>query len=180
MTKRREILYLIAVVVLVGLCGQFYYSYHYRPIKDRDIQAYYNREIEANQKIIHEIQSADKFVYFAIYTFTRNDIKDALLGAKHRGLDVRGLTDSGQRAQIDIQKKIIKELRDADIPVAEQSHSALMHIKTLVTEKVYVTGSYNWTGAATDSNDEILEIGRDEKVRYQYEAILRKIIEKYQ
>ena len=35
-----------------------------------------------------------------------------------------------------------------------------MHLKVLVTEK-HASGSYNWTSAATNLNDEVLEVGRD-------------------
>lgn len=174
MTKRREILYLLALVLLIGLCGQFYYSYHYKPLKEREIKVYYSQDSEAHLKIIEQIQEADKYVYFAVYTFTRNDIKDALLGAKHRGVDVQGASDAGQTLASEVQAKIIKELREAGIPIALAEHSGLMHIKTLVTEKAYVTGSYNWTRAASEENDEVLEVGRDQQIRREYEAILKK------
>ena len=91
MKPTRDGIYLLIIIVLISVCGQFYYSYKYIPA--HRIEVFYNRDIEANRKIIETIQDADKFVYFAIYTFTRYDIKDALLGAKHRGLDVRGVTD---------------------------------------------------------------------------------------
>lgn len=176
----RDALYLLVIIILIGICGQFYYSYKYVPAHDREIQVFYNKDIEANQKIINTIQDADSYVYFAIYTFTRNDIKDALLGAKHRGLDVKGVTDKEQFGKIDDQKRIITELREAGIPISVQDHSAIMHMKTVVTEKAYASGSYNWTGAATTSNDEVLEVGRDKNIRKQYEKILQKLLNKYQ
>jgi phosphatidylserine/phosphatidylglycerophosphate/cardiolipin synthase-like enzyme len=179
MKINREGLYLLAIIILLGVCGQFYYSYHYRPIKEREINVYYNQNIKANEKIIQAIQNADEYVYFAIYTFTRSDIKDALLGAKHRGLIVEGLTDKNQLQQSEQQEKIIKELREAGIPLAVQNHSGLMHIKTLVTEKAYISGSYNWTTAATETNDEILEIGYDPTIRRQYEKTIKEVLDKY-
>lgn len=180
MKLTRDGIYLLIIIILIALCGQFYYSYKYVPQHARDIEIFYNKDIEANQKVIQVIQNADKFVYFAIYTFTRTDIKNALLGAKRRGLDVRGVTDKEQSAKVDLQEKIIKELRDSGIPVSFQDHSAIMHLKTVVTEKEYATGSYNWTSAATNLNDEILEIGKDEDIRRQYERVLKELLERYQ
>ncbi len=178
--QTKERLYLIAILLLIAACGQFYYSYHYLPERQREVSVYYNQHIKANQQIIDAILDADQYVYFAIYTFTRPDIKDALLGAKHRGLTVIGLTDKQQMEKIDLQKDIIKELRAADIPVYTQNHQAIMHLKTLVTDHAYVSGSYNWTASATTSNDEVLEVGRDEQIRRQYEQVLKTLFDLYQ
>lgn len=180
MKLTKEAMYLGVIIVLIAVCGQFYYTFKYKPAKSRDVRVYYNRDVTANEELINVIRDADKFVYFAIYTFTRDDVKDALLAAKYRGLDIQGLTDNDQVKGLEIQRKIIKELRDAGIPVAEQSHSAIMHIKTVVTDKQYFTGSYNWTAAATKSNDEVIEIGRDEDIRKQYQNIIEQVIKKYQ
>jgi phosphatidylserine/phosphatidylglycerophosphate/cardiolipin synthase-like enzyme len=177
MTKPRETAYLIVIITLIGLCDQLWYSYRYRPA--RAIRVYYNRDIQANEQVIATIQNADRFVYFAVYTFTRTDIADALLGAKHRGLDVQGIVDKGQLKSLTDQQKIVDELTAAGIPVETQNHSALMHIKTVVTDKGYASGSYNWTKAATDDNDEILEVGTDELLRRQYERDIKEVLDRY-
>lgn len=179
MRLTKDFIYVAIIAILLAMCGQLVYSYKYIPAKERAVTVYYNHDTEANRKVIETIENADKFVYFAIYTFTRTDIKDALLGAKHRGLEVRGITDKDQLAKIDLQEKIIKELRSAGIPIAVQSHSAIMHMKTVVTDKAYVSGSYNWTAAATDQNDEVIETGKDEGIRQQYERVLREVLGKY-
>lgn len=178
MNLTRDGIYLVVIVLLLALCGQFYYSYRYIP--RQEVRVLYNKETEANRDLINVIQDADEFVYFAIYTFTRSDIKDALLGAKHRGLDVRGVIDKEQIARIEEQQKIYQELKEAGIMLVTQNHSSIMHLKTLVTEKAYFTGSYNWTSSATNSNDEVIEIGRDERVRTQYEEVVKKLIQTYQ
>jgi phosphatidylserine/phosphatidylglycerophosphate/cardiolipin synthase-like enzyme len=176
---RRDVIYFVIIIILAALCGQFWYSYHYQPKASRDITIFYNQDKQANVEITRTIQDADKFVYFAIYTFTREDIRDALLAAKYKGLDVRGLVDKRQSGSIESQKAIVKSLEDAGIPLAYNDHSYIMHLKTVVTDKAYVSGSYNWTAAATNLNDEIIEIGKDEDVRKQYEQIIKTVIEKY-
>ncbi|MEK7618501.1 MAG: phospholipase D-like domain-containing protein [Patescibacteria group bacterium] len=175
--QTKEKLYLAAIALLIAACAQFYFTYRYQPA--HEVQVYYNQEQELNKEIMGIIRDADEYVYFAIYTFTRNDIKDALLGAKYRGVDVVGVTDKKQVSDIELQGKIINELRKADIPIYEHDHSAIMHLKTVVSEKAYASGSYNWTGAGTNNNDEILEVGKDEGIRKQYETVLRKLVEKY-
>ncbi len=176
----REAIYLIMIALLIALTGQFYYTYHYKPLADRSVKIYYNQDIQANVEVVRTIQDADQFVYFAIYTFTREDIRDALLGAKHRGLTVAGIIDRRQTLSLDSQRSVKSELEKAGIPIVMNDHSYIMHLKTVVTDKGYVSGSYNWTDAATVDNDEILEVGRDGATRKQYEKTLREIIEKYQ
>ncbi len=177
MKLQKDFLYLGIIIILLGLCGQFYYDFHYRP--RHDISVYYNKEVAVNDKITEIIRDSDKFVYFAIYTFTRSDIKDALLGAKHRGVDVRGVIDAEQSQRIEEQKKIISELKAADIPIAFDDHSGIMHLKTIVTEDEYVSGSYNWTASATTTNDEVVEIGADDNVRRGYQRVLETLFDRY-
>jgi phosphatidylserine/phosphatidylglycerophosphate/cardiolipin synthase-like enzyme len=178
-TLYRDAVYLIVIALLVALCAQFYYTYHYKPAKEREVRVYYNHDIQANTEVVNAIQDADQFVYFAIYTFTRADIRDAILAAKYRGLEIKGIMDKNQSKSVDAQKEIVSELQKAGIPIVFNDHSYIMHLKTIVTDKSYVSGSYNWTAAATDSNDEIIEIGHDEELRIQYQKTLEEIIDKY-
>ncbi|MCL5667172.1 MAG: phospholipase D-like domain-containing protein [Patescibacteria group bacterium] len=177
MKNKKDLIYLAVIIVLAGVAAQFYYTYRYQP--QRQISVYYNQDRELNKEIISRIRDADKFVYFAVYTFTRNDIKDALLAAKYRGLEVKGIMDRNQDKSTELQTKIFQELKDAGIPVYEQDHSAIMHMKVLVTEKAYASGSFNWTSAATNLNDEVLEVGTDPNVRQQYQNILEELFRRY-
>lgn len=183
MKFNRDLIYITVIIALIAACAQLYYSLglqpKYQEYKAREVEIYYNREVPANELLIDEIQKADQFVYFAIYTFTRHDIKDALIAAKLRGLDVKGVLDRRQSQELDEQAEIIKELTAAGIPLYFNDHSAIMHLKTLVTEKSYVTGSYNWTASATDRNDEILEIGQDEELRLKYLNVLETLFQLY-
>ena len=179
MKINKDIVYVIIIVLLAGLCAQFYYDFRYQPAKQREINVYYNQDRQLNKELVSLIQDADKFAYFAVYTFTRADLKDALLAAKRRGLTVIGLTDRSQTNGLEAQTKLVKELREAGIPVYVQDHYAIMHLKVLVTDKAYASGSYNWTQAATNLNDEVLEIGRDEALRSEYQKILEKLFTLY-
>ncbi len=176
----KDAVYLIVIALLIAACGQFYYTYHYKPQAARDVTIYYNQDHQVNVEVIRAIQDADKFVYFAIYTFTRDDIRDALLAAKYRGLEVRGIMDKKQSNAIEQQRAIVRELEKAGIPVIFNDHSYIMHLKTVVTDKSFVSGSYNWTASGTNLNDEIIEVGRDEDLRSQYEYMIKDIIGRYE
>mgnify|MGYP001567354374 CR=1 FL=1 len=134
-----------------------------------------------DQELIALINAAEEHIYFAIYTFTLPSIADALVSAKKRGVDVRGVVDSEQ-SRNSYGAPITAKLLDADIPLVTEKHATgngIMHIKLLVTEQAYAFGSYNWTKSATTINDEILEIGTDPALRQAYENILKKLLEAY-
>jgi PLD-like domain len=146
------------------------------------IRVVYSLDQKQNDKeIIALIDGAKSRIYFAMYEFTLRDVADALVSAKKRGVDVRGLVDSGESSN-SYDKPIISELLGAGIPVVTEKHAdgnGIMHIKAIVTDSAYALGSYNWTGSATSENDEILEIGTDETLRQTYENILKKLINAY-
>ncbi len=177
MQKHKEKIYLGIIILLITVSAQIYYTHRYLP--DREVQVFYNQDKPLNKEIISVIRDANEYIYFAIYTFTRLDIKDALLGANYRGVNIIGVMDKKQTRDIELQNKIALELKQAGIPIFENDHSAIMHLKTLVTEKTYVSGSFNWTSSATNLNDEILEIGTDETTRLKYQAILENLINKF-
>ncbi|HVM59168.1 MAG TPA: phospholipase D-like domain-containing protein [Candidatus Paceibacterota bacterium] len=142
----------------------------------------YSLDRKQNDKeIIALIENAKTHVYFAMYEFTLKDVADALVAAKQRGLDVRGLVDAGESAN-SYDAPLIRELVAAGIPVETEKHAdgnGIMHIKAIVTDSAYALGSYNWTGSATTENDELLEIGTDPALVATYEGILQKLFAAY-
>ncbi|MFA6601510.1 MAG: phospholipase D-like domain-containing protein [Candidatus Paceibacterota bacterium] len=159
--------FVVTIVIVTPLI-----SWHY----NSQIQVYYSLDRRQNDKeLIKVIDSADKYVYFAIYFFTKDNIAEALVRAKKRGLVVWGIMD--REASYDSNKNILAKLESAGITVEKQKHpDGIMHIKALVTEKAYVSGSYNWTASATTINDEVTEIGTNEGVRKQYLEIIKKLL----
>ena len=146
------------------------------------VRVVYSLDQKQNDKeLITLINEAEDYIYFAIYTFTLPNVADALVEAKKRGVNVRGIVDSGQ-ASDSYGAPIVAILLNAGIPVVTEKHATgngIMHIKLLVTEQAYAVGSYNWTKSATTINDEILEIGTDKALRQTYENILTKLLNAY-
>ncbi len=126
--------------------------------------------------LISIINNAHKYIYFAIYEFTLTDVADALVRAKERGVDVRGIMDR-ENSTTSYEAHVIAELKAANIPIETQTHpNGIMHIKALVTENAYASGSYNWTNSATNVNDEVLEIGTDPALRNTYKQIILQVL----
>ncbi|MEJ0053641.1 MAG: phospholipase D-like domain-containing protein [bacterium] len=163
---------LISAVCLALICAFVAKAY-----TEHQFRVVYSLDAHKNDKeIISLIDQATEYVYFAIYTFTKDDIADALVRAKKRGLIVEGIVDRGQAGE-SFEQGVIKKLVAAGILIATQAHEdGIMHIKAIVTDAGYASGSYNWTASATNANDELLEIGTNGYVHDQYLGLLKKII----
>ena len=167
--------WLLLALILVSLVSTYVVS---SKLADSQFKVVYSLDKRQNdQEIISLINSADHYIYFAVYYFTEKNIADALISAHRKGLDVRGIIDH-DGSLLASNKNVMDELTAAGISVETQVHQdGIMHMKLLVTDKAYASGSYNWTSAATLANDEVLEISTDDSVRRQYLAIIRKVFE---
>lgn len=115
------------------------------------------------------IGSAKSTLDIAIYSLTKNDIVDAILAAQKRGVKVRIITDQ-QEAQNKSQAGDLQRLRAAGIPIKENTHSGLMHLKVTIADgSVVTTGSYNYSQAASTTNDEVLVMIRDSNIAKDWE-----------
>ena len=105
------------------------------------------------QRMKSYIDYAKKSIDLAIFSFTNDDLANAILAAHKRGVKVRIITDDeamkGKGA--DTQR-----MADAGIPCRTDSEEQYhMHNKFMIVDSLYiVTGSFNWTFQAGKSNQE--------------------------
>lgn len=112
---------------------------------------------------------------FAVYALTYPPFIDEIIAAKKRGVNVRGLVDKSQTGGAHMMAQV-QRLQDAGVPVKWGDSNGKMHLKMLVTEAAYVSGSFNWSMSAQTVNDEVVEVGRNcESVRSQYEKIWEEV-----
>lgn len=168
----------IFIVGMVGIFGMLVGYEIAGPVAVKDFTVLYSLNDKQNDKaLVAAIDDAHRFVFFAIYEFTKENIADALIRARKHGLIVQGIVDVDQ-SRNGAQANVVQELRSAGISIEFQKHEkGIMHLKMLVTDRAYAIGSYNWTTAATMVNDEILEIGTAGPLRQEYLSILKKVLE---
>jgi phosphatidylserine/phosphatidylglycerophosphate/cardiolipin synthase-like enzyme len=136
-----------------------------------DIEWAFTREQQQHpdQLLIHVIDSSRANLDIAIYSLTNYDIVDAIANAKKRGVNVRIITDR-EGAGNKTQSKELAYLSRAGIPIKENSHSGLMHMKvTIADQSTVTTGSFNYTQAASTINDENLVVIHDAKMAQSFE-----------
>jgi len=144
--------FLFLVVVLVGLVASTAYG---------GISVFFSPHGGCDQALIQLAHSAHIYLDAACYTFTLDTVVgDELIAAEERGVRVRVILDHSQGVQRWSQTS---RLLHAGIPVKVNTHSGLMHDKFLVADGNSVaTGSFNWTKAAVERNDENLVVFTDE------------------
>lgn len=117
------------------------------------LETYFSPEDSPSRRIIELIDGAENNIYFMAYSFTSNDIADALIEQAQRGVAVRGVFDRGQtRANAGTE---FTKMRAAGIDVRLDGNKNKMHHKVMIIdEQVVITGSYNFSLSAERINDE--------------------------
>jgi len=123
-------------------------------------------------QVVHWIDSANSSVHVLIYSFTLDEVGKALVSALHRGIDVKVVFEKDQISQ----HNEYGTLRAVGVPVKNDTNSALMHDKIAIVDgNIVLTGSYNWSSAAEERNNENLLVIRDPTLAQRFEAEFQKI-----
>lgn len=124
-----------------------------------DTKYYFTQAGQYPEKaLIDVIDSSKESLDIAIYSITHPDIVSAIKAAKKRGVSVRLITDKTE-SKGKAELEALKLLGSAGIPIKINKHSGLMHLKvTIADKKVVTTGSYNYSKAASTTNDEVLVV----------------------
>jgi len=133
------------------------------------VQACFSPQGRCSAHILREIEQAKKELLVAVYAFTSDDLATALVQAKKRGVAVQVIID--REFDVANEKSKGRFLEGQKIPLrrlsgikasAVEKDAGLMHQKfAVIDRKLVFTGSYNWTHAADNFNDENLLLFRD-------------------
>jgi phosphatidylserine/phosphatidylglycerophosphate/cardiolipin synthase-like enzyme len=111
--------------------------------------------------LVGVIGEAKTTLDIAIYSLTHPDIIQAIADAKKRGVVVRIISDKTE-AKNKTQAVALTNLKAAGIPIKINTHSGLMHLKvTIADKKILTSGSFNYSKAASTTNDEVLIVDRN-------------------
>jgi phosphatidylserine/phosphatidylglycerophosphate/cardiolipin synthase-like enzyme len=119
-----------------------------------------------DEALAEGIDSARLSVDVAIYDFNLWSLRDALINAHRRGVNVRMVTESDNLDEPEIQ-----DLKDAGISVLGDRREGLMHNKFIVIDRLDVwTGSMNFTTNCAYRNDNNLVHFRSSRLAENYTA----------
>ena len=134
------------------------------------IDSYFSPSDGSEERLIEEIRDADTSIYFAIYYFTSDAVREALVERAATGVTVQGVYDASGAGHPAAE---YEALCRAGMPIKVEDFRGRLHHKFMVidvdgTDPVVVTGSYNWTSAGTKKNDENTLIIHDLAISQTY------------
>jgi phosphatidylserine/phosphatidylglycerophosphate/cardiolipin synthase-like enzyme len=124
------------------------------PVSPTPTEVFFSPNAGTSARIVQEINQAQNTIDIAIYSFTRDEIADALIAAKNRGVTIRILADSGQAngTGSDIARL---EAAGFELKRTNGGGGGILHDKYAIFDgRLLVTGSYNWSTNAEENNDE--------------------------
>ncbi len=116
------------------------------------IENYFAPEDHAMEHVIAAVQQAKKSIRFMAFSFTDQDLGQALIARAKAGVEVSGVVE---KRGSDTEYCQMAPLRQAGLEVLTDGNPYVMHHKVLIIdEEVVVTGSFNYSGSADRDNDE--------------------------
>lgn len=129
-------------------------------------EVYFSPDGGCTEAVVREVGKARSSVRVQAYSFTSAPIAKALVEAHRRGVKVEVLLDKSQKRE---RYTVADFLNNAGIPTYIDSKHAIAHDKVMVLDgKTVLTGSFNFTKAAEESNAENLLVLRDEVLAAKY------------
>lgn len=103
-------------------------------------------------EIVQRLEAAQQSIEVMAFAFTSDPVADQLIAAKDRGLAVRVVMES--RNAKGTGSEMVK-LRDAGVDIHSDGNCYIMHHKVIIIDDhLVITGSFNFTRAAQEQNDE--------------------------
>lgn len=133
------------------------------------VQACFSPLGRCSNHILREIEQAKKEILVAVYAFTNEELAWALIQARRRGVKVQVVLDrefdaenKNSKGSLLTQEGLsVKRISGLNKGKAREG-GGLMHQKfAVIDRRAVLTGSYNWTLAAEQLNDENLLLFRD-------------------
>jgi phosphatidylserine/phosphatidylglycerophosphate/cardiolipin synthase-like enzyme len=122
-------------------------------LNDSLVEVYFSPQDGTLEHILKVVNSAQESIYFLAYSFTSDELADAMIEQAKSGVAVRGVFDKDQYHSN--QGTEFDNLLDAGLDVRLDGNSRLMHDKVIIIDQqIVITGSYNFSNNAEKNNDE--------------------------
>jgi phosphatidylserine/phosphatidylglycerophosphate/cardiolipin synthase-like enzyme len=133
-----------------------------------EAEAWFSPGDAPRRAILRQLQQVRQRADLCVFTITDDRISDGILSIAARGVKTRLITDDDKLHDLGSD---VMRFRDAGIDVAIDSTPAHMHHKFGVfDEQRLLTGSFNWTRAASATNHENLLFTTDRRLVDAYRA----------
>jgi phosphatidylserine/phosphatidylglycerophosphate/cardiolipin synthase-like enzyme len=131
------------------------------------VQILFAAEDEVQDIIIARINGAQSRIRFMAFSFTVDEIRDAILARASSGVTVQGIFENvGSETRF----SELTPLFCAGLPMRQDGNPFIMHHKVFIIDDTVLTGSFNFSASATNSNDENMVIIEDSNLAAQFNA----------
>ncbi len=148
-------------------------------IDSSPVEIYFSPDDGVAAHILSILQDAQESIYFMAYSFTANDLGDAIRQRAADGLTVAGVMDDGQIKSN--QGTEYDPFKQAGLDVRRDGNAGLMHHKVIIIDhSIVITGSYNFSASAETHNDENVVVIHNADVAAQYMAEFQRVYDQAQ
>lgn len=127
------------------------------------IQVYFSPDDGVASPVLDILNAAQESIYFLAFSFTADELGEAIRARAENGLTVAGVMEDQQvRSNIGTEYDLFKR---AGLDVFIDGNEGQMHHKTMIVdERIVITGSYNFSRSAEERNDENLIVIYNEEI----------------
>jgi phosphatidylserine/phosphatidylglycerophosphate/cardiolipin synthase-like enzyme len=144
-------------------------------VNDTLMEVYFSPDDGTAARMVQLIQAAEESVYFLAYSFTADDIAQAMVDRARAGVTVAGVFE--ERQYESNRGTEFDRLRIAGLDVHLDGNPRNMHHKLILIDgEILITGSYNFSASAEKRNDENTLIIHDPGVVDLYMAEFERIM----
>jgi phosphatidylserine/phosphatidylglycerophosphate/cardiolipin synthase-like enzyme len=145
-------------------------------IEGTQLETYFSPDDQTARRLVELISGARERVCFLAYSFTSDELAEALIRRARAGVEVAGVMDKSQISSN--QGTEFERLVAAGLDIRADGNPNKMHNKVfIIDESVVVTGSYNFSASAEKYNDENTIILYNKAIAMQYLAEFQRIFE---
>ena len=159
---------IIAAIILgISYAGTEAYKHHnsYHDI-DGSWQVCFTPNQQCQQLIIQQINEAKQSILGQAYSFTDDDIIEALIKAQKRGVNVSLILD---HSNLTSKHSGLNKILSSKIPVRIDKPQGIAHNKLMIIdEHIIIGGSYNYSKGAYQRNAENIMIIHDKPLATEY------------
>jgi phosphatidylserine/phosphatidylglycerophosphate/cardiolipin synthase-like enzyme len=159
----KRLIFILLLLLLVPACPE-----PQPPGPLPPVEIYFSPHGGCTEAVVREIDAARSGILVQAYSFTSAPIAKALVEAHKRGVAIEVILDDSQESE---KYSSADFLLHAGIPVRIDAKHAIAHNKIMIFDgEVVITGSFNFTKQAEQSNAENLLVIRDKPIADRYTA----------
>jgi phosphatidylserine/phosphatidylglycerophosphate/cardiolipin synthase-like enzyme len=140
------------------------------------VEIYFSPDDGVAARLLELIQGAQDDIAFLAFSFTADDLGQAIIERAASGVVVQGVMETDQ-VNTNAGTEYDRFLQ-AGLDVRLDGNEGLMHDKVIIVDRrIVITGSYNFTASAEERNDENLVIIFDATVAERYRSEFQRIFD---